>query len=238
MPGLHTAATPPSVHRISGRSQVFTFRPHRGSPVHRWDDPLGVYGVLYASETLRGALIESLGDFRPSIDMIKEMESIELDDAPTSSGSTTLKNTAVRSGSVSVRYLGSLFGGIADIKRGIAAHVTHSASLAHIRHKLAPRLASQVETDLGADLVLARNRRFTQLVSRFVYEATTDDGTPYDAILCESYYGVDIVNVSLFSGLHDVLGTRATVDRHESRRLSADEPAVRAACAELGISIV
>jgi hypothetical protein len=182
-------AVPPLVHRVSANPAVFVFRPNRRNPVHRWDDPWGEYGVLYTSATEKGSLIETIGDFRRSLDMLAALQSIDVDDDTTASV-TPLKDTIVGSGTIGRRYLESLYIGAAVTVSGRAVNVTHSESLAEIRIDLASYLVGREFTDLGTDLILARDRKLTQYVSRLAYT----DPQEFDAIRCESYYGLDIVN--------------------------------------------
>jgi len=53
---ISTAVTLWRVYRLSRRPLLFG-----RAAVHRFDDPAGAYGVLYASEGPRGAFIESVG---------------------------------------------------------------------------------------------------------------------------------------------------------------------------------
>ena len=59
---------------------------NQGTFGNRWDDPAGVYRVLYASSTRFGALIETLARFRADLAVLAGIREIEGEDDPTPAG--------------------------------------------------------------------------------------------------------------------------------------------------------
>jgi len=57
-----------------------------GTFTSRWDDPVGVFRVLYASSSRLGALLETLARFRPDLEVVAELATIAGEGAPIAAG--------------------------------------------------------------------------------------------------------------------------------------------------------
>ena len=132
---------------------------------NRWDDPESAYRVLYAASDRLGAFVEVLARFRPDPHVIKELQEIEGEDG-----------RFLAPGALDVRWLERRRLGEAEIQ-GRFADVGHSESLAEIRRDLAGRVVHYRLPDLDAATIrLTAPRRFTQEISRYVYEQTARGG--------------------------------------------------------------
>lgn len=125
---------------------------------NRWDDPAGVFRVLYASSSRFGALIETLARFRPDLEVLAELEAIRGHGAPIPAGTVPREWFANR-----VMGAAQLHGAYVDI--GAAK------SLAALRSRLAARAIHYGIPEIDAAAIrLVSPRAFTQEVSRLVYE--------------------------------------------------------------------
>ncbi|NNL85259.1 MAG: RES domain-containing protein, partial [Myxococcales bacterium] len=131
---------------------------------NRWDDPQGLYRVLYASSSRLGALVEVLARFRPDPHVQAALEAIEGDDpfqAPGALDPSWLERRCVGTAQAT----------------GSFVDVGHSRSLAELRRLLASRLAQYGVADLDAAAIrLAVPRALTQEISRAIYGLSTEAG--------------------------------------------------------------
>lgn len=58
-------------------------RSYRGTFGNRWDDPDGMYRVLYANSTRFGAMVETLARFRPDLEVVAGRREIDDSEAVT-----------------------------------------------------------------------------------------------------------------------------------------------------------
>lgn len=125
---------------------------------NRWDDAAGLYRVLYASSQRVGALVETLSAFRANPALESELAIIGDSKRPTA-------------GRVPPEWAKARLMGRADLN-GAFADISSSESIAVLRTELhdAAREYGVVDIDAAA-LKDAAPRRFTQAVSRFVYES-------------------------------------------------------------------
>jgi hypothetical protein len=125
---------------------------------NRWDDPLGSYRVLYASTRRVGAFVETLARFRPDIQVVAALEAIEGDeDAPSP-------------GVVPRRWLQGRRMGETAVS-GNFVDIGDATSLATLRTQLAARAIHHGLSEIDAATIrLQAPRRFTQEVSRLIYE--------------------------------------------------------------------
>lgn len=81
-----------------------------------------------------------------------------------------------------------------------SARVGHSRSLAFLRRELAALVVRHRLEDLdGSAIRIRAPRAFTQHVSRFVYECTSQDGAAqFDGIHYLSRFGDDLENIAVF----------------------------------------
>lgn len=195
-PPLTTAAPAGTVHRV-GRAPDpwawpdWAYAGEDGTFGNRWDDPAGEYRVLYASSEPLGAYLETLARFRP--DPLVAAAMAEIDEDPRF---PTLPTGLVPAGWRTARRIGTARHG------GPFADVGHSDSIAHLRAALAPRIVHHRLDDLDAgDLRRRAPRRFTQEISRYVFEhGRTVDGEPLAGIRYASRLGDDLANWAIFEG--------------------------------------
>jgi len=152
---------------------------------NRWDDPAGIYRVLYACSQRVGAFVETLARFRPDLEVLAELAAIDgSDDDPAA-------------GVVPRTWLNNRTSGQAAVD-GSFADVGDARSLAGLRVALASRAIHYGLADIdGATIRRSAPRRFTQEVSRFVYESN-HMGTRLDGIRYLSRLGDKFVNWAIF----------------------------------------
>jgi hypothetical protein len=190
---------------------------------NRYDDPQGEYRVLYAAGQRRGAFLETLARFRPDLQLIAELQAIDDDDA-----FPTLPCGVVPSEWMETRCIGKASASSLDF-----ADISHSESLAHLRHALAARLVHFGLDDLDAGDIRKRTpRALTQEVSRYVYErAETEDGEPVAGIRYLSRLGDELSNWGIFEGHEpdEIL--------EEAESIEPDDPDFASALATLGLTL-
>jgi hypothetical protein len=193
-----TAPAPDTLFRVARRPDVWqwtdwSFAGADGTFGQRWDDSQGRYRVLYASRDRLGAFLEVLAQFRPDLHLLAECEGIlENDDgAP-----ATTPPGRIAAGWRAGRLLGH---GISDGVRAPLVVVGGAASLSTLRSELAAVALECGVDDLDAAAIrLSAPRRFTQSVSRFVYEHAQEDGSPYAGIFYLSRFGDELANCAIF----------------------------------------
>jgi hypothetical protein len=172
----------------------WTYAQPDGTFGNRYDDPQGEYRVLYASTERVAVFMECLARFRP--DPAVDLAAIvtEDEDAP---------YPTRPAGSVPVSWLGERRMGVAALDGRFCA-VGHADSLVHLRSALAGRLVHYRLEDLDAgDIRTRAPRRFTQEISRYVFEQATASGEQaFSGIQYGSRLGDDLTNWALFEG-HD-----------------------------------
>jgi hypothetical protein len=152
---------------------------------NRWDDPLGSYRVLYASSRRLGAFIETLACFRPDLSVVAGLDAIEGDeDAPPP-------------GIVPLRWLRGRRIGEAAVP-GSFVDIGDAGSLATLRVHLAARAIHYGLSEIDAATIrLDVPRRFTQEVSRLIYEWHEEHGG-CAGIRYRSRLGDQFVNWAIF----------------------------------------
>lgn len=182
---------------------------------NRYDDPHGIYRVLYASSQRLGAFLETLARFRPDLEVLAELERIEGDDEPLAGVPRTwLEGRLIGEATVEGRFV----------------ELGDSASLATLRAALA---ASAIHHGLdeidAATIRLRAPRAFTQQVSRYVYEEGSFAGIRY-----RSRFGDDVLNWAVFESAPDGQGPLVATG---SAAIAADDPDLRAALELLGLTL-
>ena len=153
---------------------------------NRWDDPEGAYRVLYASSTRFGALLETLARFRPDLAVVAALREIEGED------------DSVAAGTVPPEWFEGRLVGVAELD-GVYADIGAAASLAAVRSHLAARAIHHGLADIDAAAIrLSAPRRFTQDVSRLVYERRTERGEPLAGIRYRSRLDDGTANWAIF----------------------------------------
>lgn len=129
--GLHAISPDGPLYRIGRRPDPWAFPDWAdvgsdGTFGNRWDDPQGVYRVLYASSSRLGALVEMLARFRPDPHILKVLKEIKSEEG-----------AAVQPpGELEAAWLRRRCLGVAQVE-GEFVDAGHSASLAHFREALA-----------------------------------------------------------------------------------------------------
>ncbi|HEY4276620.1 MAG TPA: RES domain-containing protein [Conexibacter sp.] len=195
-PQIAAASPDGQIHRIGRAPDAWAwpdwaYAGEDGTFGNRWDDPSGEYRVLYASSQRLGAYLETLARFRP--DPALQAAMTEIDDDP---DFPTAPAGLVPAGWRERRCIGSAH------HSGPFANIGHSDSIAHLRAALAAELVHHGLDDLDAgDLRRRAPRRFTQAISRYVFEHGRDrDGRPYVGIAYASRLGDDLTNWAVFEG--------------------------------------
>ena len=154
---------------------------------NRWDDPEGVYRVVYACSQLEGAYVEVLSRFRPDPVVLAELAGID--------GS----NDDYQVGIIPTTWLETRTIGEATLT-GIYADVGHARSLMYLRTAMAGRLIHYSIADLDAAAIrLSAPRRFTQEISNHIYRLSAPDETPkFAGIEYESRFGDNYQNWAIF----------------------------------------
>lgn len=196
-PSLAEADLPEQVYRLGRALDAWdwpdwAYAHKDGTFGNRFDDPQGEYRVLYASTHRVGAFMECLARFRPDPAIELEMPALVGDDAD-----EAYRTRAA--GSVPSSWLADRRVGVAALT-GTLCDIGHSDSLAHLRTALAPRLLHYGLDDLDAgDIRTRAPRRFTQEISRYVYEQATPAGEgSFSGIRYGSRLGDELTNWALF----------------------------------------
>jgi hypothetical protein len=157
---------------------------------NRYDDPLGTYRVLYASSQRLGAFIETLTPYRPDPAILATTIAADaLDgDFPT-----------LAPGVIPTSWFPGRKMGVAHFS-GVVADVGHTRSLEFLRQVLADRILHYGLADLDAATIRqSAPRRFTQEVSRRVYECVDAGGTrAFWGVYYRSRQGDQLENWALF----------------------------------------
>jgi hypothetical protein len=195
-PPIAAAAPDGEVHRVGRAPDAWAwpdwaYAGEDGTFGNRWDDPTGEYRVLYASSQRLGAYLETLARFRPDPALQAAMS--EIDDDPEC---PTMPAGLVPAGWRERRCIGAAY------HPGPFADVGHSDSIAHLRAALAAQILHHGLDDLDAgDLRRRAPRRFTQEVSRYVFEHGRDPADqPYLGIAYGSRLGDNLANWAIFEG--------------------------------------
>lgn len=186
---------------------------------NRFDDPASEYRVLYASSERLGPFLETLARFRPDPAIAAE----EISGDPRDSEFVTNPAGLVPIGWLEDRALGT-----ARCEASFA-DVGHARSLAYLRDALAAALLHYGLGDLDAGTIRATGpRRFTQELSRHVYECTTDDGArAFEGIHYLSRLGDDLDNWAIYEP--------ASVEVIDVEELRGDDPDLLAALELFGL---
>lgn len=156
---------------------------------NRYDDSQGIYRVLYASTQRVATFVECLAYFRPDIELIAKLEEIAGDDGDQEPPAAGL----VPADWVDQRCVGraTLVGNYVEI----GSH----ESLAELRASLAARVVHYGLHDLdAAALRLTAPRRFTQEVSRHIFDQTAEGRRRWNGISYLSKHGDDLTNWAIF----------------------------------------
>lgn len=175
--------------------------------------------MLYACSQRLGAFVERLAVFRP-------------DPIAASGVAAVAGGGGSPPGRVPATWLTTQMLGEAT-PVGRYAFVGHSRSLAFVRSTLASRLAHYGLADLDAATIrLSTPRRFTQEISRLIYETTTQTGLRFAGIRYSSRLGDDFANWAVFES------DPAPMHVVAARAIDPSDPDLQEACELLGIELV
>jgi hypothetical protein len=193
---------------------------------NRFDDPHGDYRVLYAGSTRLGAFVEVLARFRPDPHVAAELAKMSGD-----------AKGALPPGHLDPRWLAVRRIGSANVA-GRFAEIGHSDSLAGLERALAPRLAHYGLASLDASAIrLSAPRRFTQEISRYVYELTAARGRrAFDGIAYLSKLGDEFRNWAIFEPIGRS-APKTFLTGVRVAKITRDDPAFREALALLDIRL-
>jgi hypothetical protein len=213
-PPLAVTAADRPLYRISRRPDAWAWPPWSsagpdGTFGNRFDDAQGEYRVLYASSQRLGAFLETLARFRRDVAIDAEYALIQADERD--DAFPTLEPGLVPADWRAKRYIGTAS------HEGRFVDVGHSDSVAHLRSALAARLLHYGLDDLDAgDLRRRAPRRFTQELSRYVFETGYDEaGATLAGIRYLSRLGDEIVNWAMFEGADPEGQTNASIERDD-----------------------
>lgn len=197
-PALALARAAGPLYRVGRQPDAWawpdwTYAHDDGTFGNRFDDPLGEYRVLYASEKRRGAFAETLARFRPDVEVASALGEIKGDPADDEHRATLAPGVVPREW-LDLRALGTA------THAGDFVDVGQSRSLAHLRSALAARVLHYGLGDLDAGDVRRRiPRALTQEISRYVFVHARDArGRPVAGIRYLSRLGDEFVNRAIF----------------------------------------
>lgn len=191
---------------------------------NRYDDPQSSYRVLYAASDRLGAFVEVLARFRPDPHVLKELQEISGEGEP-----------FLLPGQLDASWLERRRLGEATVT-GRFADVGHSESLARLRRDMAARIVHYGLPDLDAATIrLSAPRRFTQEVSRYVYEQTAPSSQrAFDGVSYLSRLGDEFRNWAIFEAAAEE-ETRAVARDSTISSILTDDPDLRRALEIHGI---
>jgi len=188
---------------------------------NRWDDPEGVYRVVYACSQLEGAYVEVLSRLRPDPAVLAGLTEIAGPDP------------GYRIGIVPSSWLTNRAVGAATI-RGDYVDIGHAASLAYLRTAMAGRLIRHGVADLDAAAIrLSAPRRLTQEISNHIYKLSAVSGAArFAGIEYESRLGDNYQNWAVFER-----PAQEAISEPIVEPVRRDDPALSAALAALGLQL-
>lgn len=193
---------------------------------NRWDDPQGVFRVVYASSSRLGALVEVLARFRPDPHILAVLKEIEDEEG----------GAVQAPGELDIGWLRGRCLGVARVE-GDFVDVGHSTSLVRLREALAARILHYRLADLdGATVRLSAPRRFTQELSRYVYNCSTRQGQRrFAGIAYRSRLGDEFRNWAIFEAPR---GALPWIGEPDTSALEVDDSDLRRALELLGVRLV
>jgi len=183
---------------------------------NRFDDPAGVYRVLYASSQRLGCFIETLARFRVDVSFVADLALMENGEDDFTAFGT------VRKAWLNGRCIGS------TNVEGVYADIYALGWVNHLRTKLA-----EVAVKLGIEdidlssLERAEPRRLTQQASRIAFELG------YAGVFYHSRYGHSIENWAIFEDW--TMSKRFPIRQPISWRIAEDDPDLIEALRVLGL---
>ncbi|MCU1487127.1 MAG: hypothetical protein JWN67_3873 [Actinomycetia bacterium] len=214
---MKQADTPDTVFRLGRRPDPWAWPDWASAEIdgtfgNRFDDPQGIYRVLYASTQRLATFVECLAYFRPDPEVIAELEKIVGDDGdhePPPAGVVPREWIGVRRVGA-----GALVGDYVDIG--------HHQTIAELRTELAARVVHHGLHDLDAAAIrLTAPRAFTQDISRYVFDRSIDGARQWNGIAYRSKHGDDLTNWAIFEPTSPNLTEIGEFDERDSDLASA-----------------
>lgn len=191
---MKQADAPTKVYRLGRRPDPWAwpdwaYAEADGTFGNRYDDPQGIYRVLYTSTQRAGTFVECLANYRADIHVIAELAAIigdEGDDEPPAPGT------------VPAEWVDQRCVGRAELT-GNYADVGHHQSLAELRVELAAQAVHHGLHDLDAATIrLTAPRALTQAISRYVFRQTINGHRRWNGLTYLSKHGDDLRNWAIF----------------------------------------
>ncbi len=191
---MRQAAAPTVLYRLGRRPDPWAwpdwaYAEADGTFGNRYDDPQGIYRVLYASTQRTGTFVECLAYYRADIHVIAELAAImgdEGDNEPPAPG-------VVPNEWVDQRCVGRA------VLSGDYADVGHHQSLAELRAALAAQAVHHGLHDLDAATIrLTAPRALTQAISRYVFSQTINGHRRWNGLTYLSKHGDNLRNWAIF----------------------------------------
>ena len=190
---------------------------------NRWDDPEGVYRVLYACSQRLGTFIETLARFRPDAAIIAALA--EFEDDPEDDGPASLPPGHIPLSWLASRRLGEA------VVEGSFGDAGHSATLAWLHATMADRLVHYGLKELDGSVIrLSAPRRLTQEISRRVFALTTGTSRRYGGIAYLSRLGDEFQNWAIFEP--------AALSRRIPQSISPEDEDLAVALERFGLTLV
>ena len=183
---------------------------------NRFDDPAGVYRVLYASSQRLGCFVETLARFRVDVSFVADLALMENgEDDFTALGT-------VRRAWIKGRCIGT-----ANVE-GEYADLYALGWVSHLRTALAGIAVKLGMTDFDlSSLEPAEPRILTQQASRIAFELG------YAGVFYHSRYGHSIANWAIFEDW--TMSERFPIHQPNSRKIAEDDPDLMEALRVLGL---
>ena len=172
---------------------------------NRFDDPMGVYRVLYASSQRLGCFVETLARFRVDVSFVADLALME-----------NGEDDFTAFGTVRRAWLKGRCIGTANVE-GEYADIYALEWVSHLRTALAEVAVKLGFEDIDlSSLERAEPRRLTQQASRVAFELG------YAGVFYHSRYGHSIENWAIFEDW--TMPNRFPINQLKSRRVAEDDP--------------
>jgi hypothetical protein len=185
------------------------------SPTHRFQ-------TIYCATQRACAFGETIARFRPSLETLSALETIE-DDRPI--------DESLRSYTVPTNWRFNRSVGWIQLSRSLQfVDLHHASTITQLRSSLARLFEQFGITDLDLSVLTSQNRRLTQEIARFVYEQCDESGAPLFA------------GVRYLSRLHDqwecwaIFHDRMEYSSYHVGTIFPDDPGLLEAAQALGLN--
>ncbi len=191
----------------------------------RWDDPNGVYRVLYTGATKYACLLEVLAQFRVSLADLSLYDEIEGNDMDHAFGDPT-------PGRVPLAWLSLMCWGRATLS-GDYIDIGSAGTLAWLRPLIAPLAVRAGKDDVDGGIIRSSDSSFTRAVGAFIHDWNEDGQMLFDGIRYESRHGNDLVLYATFERQASEMTQRIANETHYN--FDPDDSDLMAAMANHGL---